>query len=250
MTTALEALRRSVLGRTSSVDYLDGELVATPWDLADGSVLDIFVKRVDLDWYLVSDRGMIADRLGSAGVDVSRGVGARSWGMLNRGLAVTLAEASPFELAVTTTSAGLGQAISDVAARALQGDMLKVLGRVRHPRGFTERAMESASAHHLGVLPDPELRNRFGGFRKVSFLAEGDRGRCYVMALGGVNSFIEDHDRARLAFEDAQVGSDEKACIVANAAHPLPWHLSSLEAVAQVFHEDAQNLLWEKLEAA
>lgn len=250
MTIALNALRDEWVGRVSSSPYLDGEMLLTPWDFPDGRTLDLYVQQMSDDWYFVSDRGLVADRLSDAGVDVSRGAGARSWEMLRRGLSVVLADAGRYEIAGTAVRSDLGGVINDVAVRALQGDALRVLGRTRRNQGFAERAMKEAVSFDLGVLPDSTLSNRFGGTRKVTFSAEGAGGKCFVMALGRSDSFIEDHDRAKLAFEDAEVDRFEKACLIGSLARPLPWHIKSLEDVSEVYGEQEQNRLWGKLAAA
>ncbi|MEE9965560.1 MAG: hypothetical protein K4304_10790 [Propionicimonas sp.] len=247
MTVAVDALRKAWVERVISTPCFGGELLLTPWDLFGGRSLDLLVREVDRDWFLVSDRGLIADRLADASVDVTRGAAARSWQMLRRGLVTTFVAASEFEIATTATRADLGRAINDVAARALQGDSLRVLSRSHRPQGLAERAMERAAAHNLGVLPETILRNRFGGSRKVSFLVEGNASRRYVMALGRSASFVEDHDRAKLAFDGAQASSTELVSLIGSAARPLEWHLNSLRSVSQVVEEDDQDTLWAKV---
>lgn len=250
VTIALEEFKKSWLEGVTTTPYLDGEMLMTPWSLPNGRTFDIFVRRLDTDWFMVSDRGFVADHLAESGVDVSRGVGARSWGMLRRDLEVSFGDASEFEVAATTARATLGQTINEIAGRALQGAALTVLARSRRPKGFAERAMDRAASFNLGVLPKPLIENKFGGRRHVTFLAEGDRGRSYVMALGGEASFTEAHDRAKLAFDDAQVHIGERATLIAREARPLPWHRASLESISNVYNEADESDLWRKLQAA
>ena len=107
--------------------------------------------------------------------------------------------------------------------------------------------MREDDSRHLGVAPDSTLTNRYGGKRQVSFLAEGPRTKCYVMALGSSGSFIEHHDRARLVFDDAAAPLSERASVIGPGARPRPWHLESLRDVSQVF--EGGDGLWDRLAA-
>lgn len=236
MSIAMDAMTEGLHGRLRSDPYGQGaELLSTPWDYPDGETVTLLVRQLGHDHFLVSDRGVAADRLSVAGVDLSTGSALRSWSLIRSGLDVVLAEAGDFEIATTAARESLGVRLWDVASRALQADGLHVLGRARRTRVFPERIMRQAMDAGLAVAPNALLRNRFGGERKVTFKAQGATKSAYIMALGkGGGSFTEDHDRAKMAFADSTLPRWERVVAINPASSLAPWHRPSLKEVATV----------------
>lgn len=250
MTVALKQLRQSLMERTESHPYLNGEMITTPWDLPDGRTVDLYVERLKEDTYLVSDRELTADRLLDAGVDISRKGPARSWKMLKDGLYAPLSGVSPYEIAAACDRTGLGALVTLIASRVLEGDALRFLARPNKQELFSERAMATASQMGIGVMKGGEIANRYGGKRHVTFRAQGSGPVRYVMALKRVTgSFTQEHDRAKLAFDDALAPRDSRVSLVEADAQLLDWHRQSLNSVSLVVDESDATRLWENLAA-
>jgi len=66
--------------------YGSGELLTLPMSLTDGDAVSIYVEAVGDDLYVLSDRGLAADALALAGVDLSSKSAAASWAAVRRSL--------------------------------------------------------------------------------------------------------------------------------------------------------------------
>lgn len=250
MTETLEKYQAALTGRVSSVPLPRGELVATPFDFFDEVPLELLVSRIGDDYYLISDRGLVAERLLDANASIDSPSVGRSWDAIRGDLSVAFAEVEDYELAATSTLEDIGGNLNLVATKALQADELRVLGRAAKPKTFAERAMKQASRFALTIQPRAKIPNRFGGQRQVNFSATGAAGTAFVMALNGDREgFGSEHDRAVLAFGHATETSKRRVSLISSHARPLPWHLSELEAVSDVVREDEQDKYWDDLAA-
>ncbi|AOZ48149.1 hypothetical protein A8L58_04620 [Acidipropionibacterium acidipropionici] len=211
----------------------------------------MMVSRLGTDHYLISDRGLVAERLLDAKASIDSPSVGRSWNAIRDELVVSFADVDDYELAATSTLDDIGAQLNMVATRALQADELRVLGRNSRPRTFTERAIRQAESFELAIKPKASIRNRFGGERHVSFSATGaDGSTAFVMALNGGGSFVAEHDRALAAFSGVDDAARRRVSLISNRAKPLPWHVQQLESMSTIIYEDEQDGYWSELAAA
>lgn len=250
---AAEALEGWLTHRVSAVPYGQGrELLVTPWDFEDGATVTMLVERLGSDHYLLTDRGLVADRLADCGVDLDRPAPSKSWAAIRDSLPRLLAEPSPFELAATASSSDLGQVAAELASRMMQAEGLNVLGHRRRPSGFSASIMRQASEAGLATIPRAKVTNKHGGKREVSFGVRGERDDRFVVALSGQsNSFMPEHDRAKIAFDDViNLAVSQKVVALSSRATPQAWQLASLREVASVVEEHDLPSLWADMAAA
>ncbi|AFV89398.1 hypothetical protein PACID_15850 [Acidipropionibacterium acidipropionici ATCC 4875] len=250
MTETLEKYQAALTSRVSSVPCQGGELIATPFDFFDEVPLELLVSRIGDDHYLISDRGVVAERLLDASASIDSPSVGKSWDAIREDLAVTFAEVEDYELASTSTLEDIGDSLNLVAVKALQADELRVLGRTAKPKTFAERAIRQAQSFSLTVKPKARIQNRFGGDRQVSFSATGAEGTAFVMALNGGGSFVAEHDRALAAFSGVDDAARRRVSLISNRAKPLPWHVQQLESMSTIIYEDEQDDYWSELAAA
>lgn len=126
-------------------------IVVTPLTFADGDNLELSVKLLPEGLVLVSDNGMVADRLAHAGIDLAHPDAATRWAALTRGLPPALGEAAEWEVATIVDADEMVRAMWDVASVALRADTLAIRydpqGAPRWLRlaGGTIRASSAAS---------------------------------------------------------------------------------------------------------
>lgn len=221
---AAQALSRFLASRPRELKRVgDGcSLVYSGVDFADGDSITVRVTRLASDHYVVSDGGLVADRLGDAGVDLSGRAAHESWLLATQGEVPVLADVGPYEIARTSTVEALGETIWDVITRCLQADGLRVIGKRHRPTTFVDQAIRAASQAGIAVKPRAILRNKFGGERRVHFLAQrvsGPTGMVsprrvegnpyFVMTANTAGSFMESHDSALNAFRGADADKDK-----------------------------------------
>ena len=224
-----------------------GELVTTPFDLDDHTPIDLAVTRLDHDHYLVSDRGLIADRLDMAGARIESDAVKASWEALTASLPVVLADVESWEIASTTDRDGLGDAMLDVATTAMQADMLHVLASKWHPLSLGEELTRHVASKGIAVTPKATVSTRNGGSRHVSFSATGDGGTAYVKALGSSASFMGAYDSAYATFS-TMISPGIRACVIDDDIHVRQWQREDLESVSRVSSASDSEQLWADLQ--
>ncbi len=225
----------------------DCSLVYSGIDFPDGDSVALRVTQLAPDHFLVSDAGMVADRLGDAGVDLSKRAAGESWRLVTQSEVPVLAHVSEFEIARTTTSDSLGESMWEVAVRCLQADGLRVLGKHHRHASFTDRAMYAVADAGFAVKPRASLRNKFGGVRQVHFQVQRTAGAdallspkrqapepTFVMTANTSGSFMESHDAVLNAFRGADADVSQRVALLGPNARPEQWHLDSLAEECRV----------------
>lgn len=243
MVNAAQALSRFLASRPRELAHVGDEcsLVYAGVDFSDGDSITVQVTRLASDHYLISDAGLIADRLGDAGVDLAKRAARESWLLATRTEAPVLADVGPYDIARTSTLENLGESIWDVVTRCLQADGLRVIGKHHRLTSFMEQAIHAVAQAGIAVKPRATLRNKFGGARKVHFLAQRVSSPVamvspqrvegvpyFVMTANSPGSFMDSHDSVLNAFRGADVVRDRRIALLGPQAKPEEWHRQSL----------------------
>lgn len=239
----------TVSDAASEVPYGDGSLLVLPWSLGDGESVSIYVKETGPGLFDLTDRGLVADALAIAGVDLaSKGAGS-SWRAVRHSLELAPLASRPvslYELTASTDRAGLGWALTELGEAMLRADGLRALGRAPSRARFTEAVIQRASGKHLKVIPRARLRTRFGSDRTVTCKVEG-RDWAFVQALSAGPNVNEAYDHARSIFGDTDVGPSHLVAVVADGALLEDWQRKSLAGLSTVITESEQDEFWTSL---
>lgn len=232
--------------RTEQEPRWDGELVITPFDYMDKTPVELLVRKLGDDHYLITDLGGTADQIANAGAYIE-GRLEESWDALCATLPMDVSGVDGGQIAATSTLADLGDTMVEVATRALQAEQLKVLAPGYRPKTFADVVMRRASESRLVVKPLATLTNRLGGTREVAFSATAGDRTVYVMTLSGDGN--ESPDRAYSVFATADAPTDDRISVVARNMRIKTWQLAQLGEVSQVVTEDEQGAFWDTLAA-
>ena len=241
----------TVSDAASEVPYGDGSLLVLPWSLGDGESVSIYVKETGPGLFDLTDRGLVADALAIAGLDLaSKGAGS-SWRAVRHSLELAPLASRPvslYELTASTDRAGfgLGWALTELGEAMLRADGLRALGRAPSRARFTEAVIQRASGKHLKVIPRARLRTRFGSDRTVTCKVEG-RDWAFVQALSAGPNVNEAYDHARSIFGDTDVGPSHLVAVVADGALLEDWQRKSLAGLSTVITESEQDEFWTSL---
>ncbi|MEO5710210.1 MAG: hypothetical protein ABIQ59_10355 [Nocardioidaceae bacterium] len=233
----------------SSVRYGDGDLLTLPWSLADGESVSIYVEQVADGLFNLSDRGLAADALALAGVDLGGGAAASSWAAVRDSLdlpAAVMRDLTPFEISGSADKEGLGLALTEVGEAVLRADGLRALGRQRRRLTFKDRVIRHAAERNLTVVPRAKVKTRFGSQREVTCRVQGSDW-AYVQALSGGPNFNETYDHARSIFGDTKTSSDHLVSVIADNSKIADWQERSLGELSRVVHESQQDDFWASL---
>ena len=239
----------TVSDAASEVPYGDGSLLVLPWSLGDGESVSIYVKETGPGLFDLTDRGLVADALAIAGVDLGSGGAGSSWRAVRHSLELTPLVSRPvslYELTASTDRAGLGWALTELGEAMLRADGLRALGRAPSRARFTEAVIQRASGKHLKVIPRARLRTRFGSDRTVTCKVEG-RDWAFVQALSAGPNVNEAYDHARSIFGDTDVGPSHLVAVVADGALLEDWQRKSLAGLSTVITESEQDEFWTSL---
>lgn len=244
-------LLTTVSRQATTVPYGDGELLTLPWSLGDGESVSIYVEQLEDQLYLISDRGLAADSLALAGVDLKRSAVRASWNAVLRDVNLApsaLSARHAFEIAYTTPPDRLGTALTALGEAVLRADGLRALSLTRPTRAFREAVIQSASRHSKAVVPHAPLPMRFGGKRTVTCRLDGAH-PTWVQALAASGGSNENYDHVRSLLSDALVSKPELVVVVADAASLDDWQTSALAERSQVVRESDQDDFFAKLAA-
>lgn len=225
--------------RATAVSYGDGQLLTLPWSLHDGEAVAILVNEVAPGLFRLSDRGLAADSLALAGVDLSQKRFMPSWEAVRRSLglrASIIPPASRFELSGDATADELGSALTELAETVLRGDALHVLATSARRRSFGDMLIRRAADQHIAVRPDAPMPTRFGATRKVTCgLEPPGKQEVFVQALAGAN-FSDAYDHAKALFADSSLPRERRVAVI-QADAGQRWHRQSLTEVSIVVDE-------------
>ncbi len=247
-----EEFAAAVKTQSTTRSYGSGRLLTLPWALADGESVTLYVEQFGDDVFHITDRGMAADALALAGVDLGTKGAASSWAAVKRQLDVptsVLTDVGQYELAGSSDTSGLGVALASVAEAVLRADGLRVLSNIRPRLTFPDRVIRHAHDKSLAVIPRAPVPTRFGATRSVTCRVEG-KDWAFVQALSAGSHFNEAYDHARSIFGDAREDQRKHlVAIVAEAARPEPWQLRSLKEHSKVILEREQDDFFASLAA-
>lgn len=247
MTTPEDQVIAALGKRVTATPIKNGCLLTTPFVLDDHTPVDLAVTRLGDNHYLVSDRGLIADRLDMAGARIDSGVVKTSWEALTATLPAILTHIQLWEIAATTDSDGLGDTVIDVAAKAMQADMLRILAPAWHPLNLSDELSRQAASMGAAVTPRASVPTRNGGQRHVSFSATGKGGTVYVKALGSSSGFMSAYDSAYATFA-TMVSPDIRASIIGDGIDVNRWQWEDLSSVSRVMRAGDCETLWREVQ--
>jgi hypothetical protein len=225
--------------RAAAESYGEGQLLTLPWSLHDGESVAILVEEVAPGLYRLSDRGLAADSLALAGLDLSSKRAAPSWEAVRRSLKLrpsVIPPASRFELSGDATADELGTALTELAETILRGDALHVLAAAARRRSFGDELIRRAADRHIVVRPDAPMPTRFGSTRKVTCgLEPSGKEDIFVQALASAN-FSDAYDHAKALFSDSSLPKERRVAVI-QADAGQHWHRQSLDEVSVVIDE-------------
>lgn len=240
--------------QSSTTRYGSGELLTLPWSLADGESVAIYVERLNEDMFVVTDRGLAADALALAGVDLSSRAGSSSWAAVKASLGLppsVMTDFSEFEIAGSASRDELGFALTAVGETVLRADGLRVLGRKRKALSFPDRVIRQAFEHELTVVPRAKLSTKQGGERTVTCKVTSDSENwAFVQAMGAGSQGNEGYDHLRSVFGDANVDREHLIAVIADGARLAAWQERTLDDLSLLVRESGQATVWERLAKA
>lgn len=238
--TALEATRAALSASVRSRTFADGELVTLPLATSARNLIQLYVEQVQQDRWLVSDLGLAAGELATAGVDLnSRKVARQSWGFLlaQMGLeAPVMHDVGDYHIAGIAVGSQLGPAILSVGQTVVRADMLRVLAPGFRAQRFSEVILAAAGAREVPFTPNAPMPTKHGGSRQVTVRIEGSR-RIYMQGVSARNSPIDGYDKAQSVFASAEVEKDDRVAVVADALKLDRWQWETLEDTGVPLHE-------------
>ncbi|WP_327640013.1 DUF1828 domain-containing protein [Kribbella sp. NBC_00482] len=253
-----EHLLDRVLGaigeRMSTWPYRDGELIATPWTLEDGEVVTLYVQAIGEDLYNITDRGLAADTLAAAGVDLSRRMPHNSFvaikGSVELAPAIELDKPGEYDLSASATAAEVGRAVVELSEAVLRAEGLKALARQRKPATLKDRIVSLAGRYDsLTVQPLARMPLRYKGVRRqVSCRVAGPRDLAFVQAVGRASQTTA-YDHAKSIFSDASVPSSQRLAVIEGTYRLEEWQLAGLREVCSVVDENELSAVFEELSA-
>lgn len=232
-----DALAREVASRTTVHEYGAGVLVDLPWDFGDGDGLAVYVEEVGGGMVNLTDRGLTADVLALAGVDLASPAARKSWDAI-RSLVTQPApfgrDLDEYEIATFTNTDNVARALHEVAATMLRAEGLRAIGTRTRRVGLSDRIIRRAHGAGLKVVPRAEVATRFGGSRQVTAQVIGGRD-VFMQAVGSAATEAYDHTRA--IFGDAELTSDRLVAVVAADVKLDRWQVSALTQDGTVIDE-------------
>lgn len=224
-------------------------MLRTPWSIGEGKTLDLYVEQIADHLYRLSDLGQVAELLADHDVDLSKPSRRRAWDEFRRPLATMLVQTREFEIATTAEPGALGKAAHELGSVAMRAAGLTALsGKQR--RTWAVELLHHADAAGLSVDPSAEVRNKFGGTRKVAFRAWSSTKSAYVLAAKSDDGrFNEAHDRIKGVYEGAEAPLPERVALTDDKARIEPWHRESLARTCVLRYESEQDTVWESLAA-
>ncbi|WP_430298462.1 hypothetical protein [Sinomonas sp. B1-1] len=215
-----------------------GRELFLPWSLEDGTSITLFVQEHAPDLFCISDRGLAAASLAIAGIDLASRRIAGNWRMIRRsaGEPVVGWPTTDWEITAASDRASLGEAMTRVAEAVLRADGLRMTAPGFKARHFGDVVVQKALLTRRSVLPNADLRNKFGGSRKVTCMIQGQR-ELFLQALSGAGATNDQFDHARSVFLDAEAEKDQLVTVIAHDAALRPWQRVGLERVGRVVDE-------------
>jgi hypothetical protein len=225
--------------RASTLPYGKGQLLTLPWSLHDGEAVAILVEEVAPGLFHLSDRGLAADSLALAGVDLSHRRFSPSWEAVRHSARLRPSIVPPsnrFELGGEATADELGAALTSLAEAVLRADALHVLAASPRRRSFGDGLIRRAVDRLIAVQPDAPMPTRFGSTRRVTCgLEPAGRDAVFVQALASP-SFSDAYDHAKALFTDSSLPRERRVAVIQSDAGQ-PWHKRSLGEVSVVIDE-------------
>lgn len=213
--------------------------VFLPFPLTDSSPVTFYVTD-EGDTARISDRGLVADSLLLAGVDITAQSVQPSVAAILRatGYHDSMAR-EDYELAVLVEKSEVVAALRQLTSAALRVDSLRP--QKSRPKAFRERVQAVFRDLSLPIVPNADLDIGGGHTRRVTLAVESAvRGQqlVYVQALGS-SDHAAAYDRARSMFGDAPIDRTRKVAVLQGGISR--WEdqpLENLEKVARVEGDD------------
>lgn len=245
--SVIDAIADGYRDSLAAVPYGDGELISLPATFASGALVTVLAVIAD-DVATVTDRGLAADELADAGLDISTGRVARSFAAVRNstGLAPVFG-AENWEITASVDAADIAIAVQAVADAAIRADGLRALAKSRRLADFAEQSVDLIS-HRTSVIPRAKMPGVHGSLRRVTLSYPGrDHKPYYEQALPGRDSEtrVRSYDHASGLFLGAAPDLLHRVALLQQGDWEL-WQVKNLSQVCQVVEEkDADEFVAE-----
>ncbi|MEI4273983.1 hypothetical protein TEK04_19855 [Klenkia sp. LSe6-5] len=230
----------TVRGSASQVSYGSGHLLTLPWSLHNGESIAILVEPLADGIFRLSDRGLAADTLAMADLNLASGKVAERWAHVKRSIDIRPSALPPvdaFELSGDAHVSELGEALTALAEAIMRADALHVFAKPARQLTFDQRVVQAVLAADVPVTTQAPLPHKFGGHRKVTCRLEPEnRSRIYLQAVATGSDENSAYDHVRSLFADAEVDPDQLVAVV-REGWGEKWQRSALAEVSTVIDD-------------
>jgi len=245
MSAVIDAIAQGYRDSLSAVPYRGGELVSLPAAFTSGTLVTVHVV-ISQDTVTVTDRGLTADELCDAGLDLQTTRVARSFAAVRDSTGLPPAFGSEdWEITASADIGDIAIAIQSVADAAIRADGLRVLSTVKRRMTFADRALRKF-LDRAAVVPHPKMPGKYGSNRQVTLSYGGkDELPYYVQALsGGDNEArVRSYDHASGLFLGATPDMSHRVALLQQGAWEA-WQVRNLGEVCRVIEEqDADEFI-------
>lgn len=239
MSAVIDAIANGYRESLGSVPYRGGELITLPTAFASGTLVTVHVV-VDQGVVTITDRGLTAEELCDAGLDMQSPRVARSFDAArdSTGLAPAFGSAD-WEITASADVGDIAIAIQSVADAAIRADGLRVLATAKRSSSFATQTIDRVSVRTAVLLRAP-MPGKHGSSRQVTLSYGGrDEQPYFVQALSGGDkeARIRSYDHASGLFFGATPELTHRVALLQKGAWER-WQIETLRDLCQVVDEE------------
>lgn len=237
--SVVDAIVKGYAETLKAVPYGDGHLISLPTTFTSGNLMTVLVT-FESGAVSVTDRGLTADELSDAGLDLSSGRVARSFSAVcaSTGLPPVFG-AENWEITASADAADVAIAVQAVADAAMRADGLRALATSSRSATFAEVAVARVAAR-TAVVPHAKMPGKYGAIRRVTLSYVGhDNESYYVQALAGRDreSRVRSYDHASGLFLGAAPSITHRVALLQHGDWES-WQVKNLGEVCRVIDEE------------
>lgn len=223
-----------------TITDIDAETVhlVLPATFSSGRLMSVEIE-LHSDRVAITDRGLAAEELTDAQVNLESGVAFKSFDVIRASTGLSpVFGAEWWEITAETDRADLATAVQAVSDAAMRADGLRALSRAPRKRTFSERVINSIASQNFTVIPKAKIAGRRGGQRQVTARVDA-RERFFVQTLSGTTSDqrLNSYDHASGIFFDAEPDRAHRLAVIQRNDKWESWQLESLREICTVTEE-------------